>query len=318
MTSSIIILSEDKYIREALKSRLVNKFSSFYIISSSSIQEVKNFADEVILLSDFIHVIYDLTWQEESLKLEVTKLWGENKSYSFYPLNIDFNQDALFISHIVDCLNSTDSFNHKAIGKSSNYYQTPEGSLVMLFAYTTVDKREQFIKKCSSEFIDELTVRFNLMSDYKWPLTTFCSPSLEPINNKTLENGSFTKLMRDITELGISKINPIDYCIMDNLGFLNPGPFDPGDEIFNYKFDQVLDLIERIKEISSSSQIRLKSLAVVQDFRRSEAVMLAQKATSIIVLLPLDDSLNLNLINEEVNIIKKSIRSDIDFKIERI
>ncbi|MCQ2533416.1 MAG: hypothetical protein MJ172_02470 [Clostridia bacterium] len=318
MTSSIIILSQDEYIKEACKSRLKFLFSSVYIVSTSSLQDIKNMKDEVILLSDNIHIVYDNTFREEKLKSELNLLLGDNRFCSFYPLMSINNEDIVLFSQIVNQLKANLSLVDKSNPVSNDIYSPHRSNLIMLFAYTSVEKREQYISEHRSELQDELTIRLNLMSDYKWPLTTFCSPSLEAFDKKTPENGSFSKLMQTIDENGIDIINPLDYCIMDNLGFLNPGPFDSGDEIFNYKFDLLLDLLERIKKLTVTSQIPLKALAVVQDFRRSEAKMLAQKATKIVILLPSNNSLNLNLVNEEIGSIKKSINSDTEFIIEHI
>ncbi|MCQ2481874.1 MAG: hypothetical protein MJ153_00070 [Clostridia bacterium] len=317
MASAIVTVIEDRYIEKAAVDRLKVLFPNHYIFALH-LSDENGFIDyETIKIPTSIHIIFDNTKYDKSeIEDSVNNIFGNKAHILFHKLRTKESADCIYFPDIVDSVLTSE----KTI---SDFYSDPPcltdnslGRTNILFVFTSVENREKYIQEISSELLSnaEISIRLNLMPDYKWPAFTFCSPSTELKNRSEAESGSFTRLMQTIENNYNENIKILDYCSMDNIGYMNPGPFNPGDEIFNYHFDSVLKLIDSAQNQLNCSSITTNLLIVVQDYRRNEARMIAQKADNVTVLLSHDGSANQRFLTEELSLLQKSLPTATSYK----
>lgn len=317
MTSVILVITGDKYIKNAVSARLKSLFPQYYVYTASSIEQLNRIDSKIIGIADCTHLLYnDSEYTAEELIEAVTENFCTGCRIVHHPLISKSNPQCILCSEIIESITAVTSNQVNPSVSEDSPYKVPHnsGKTFMMFAFTSVAEREEYIQN-NSQFIKadcDFTVRINLMPDYKWPILTFGSSYMEQDNASDLEQGSLSKIMRTLEQEPNTPIDILSYCSMDNKGFMNPGPFDSGDEVFNYHFDTVLNLITQIKQNLKASSVSHNLLVVVQDYRRNEAKLLAKEADTVIILLSSKEYHNVSYLNEEIKSLKMSLRSDVE------
>ncbi len=317
MASAIVTIIEDRYIEKTAVDRLKVLFPNHYIFALHLFDDNGFIDSETIKIPTSIHIIFDNTRYDKSeIEDSVNNIFGNKAHIIFHKLRTKESADCIYFPDIVDSVLASEKTLINSYSDAPGFINNAFGRTNIVFVFTSVENREKYIKELTSELLSnaDITIRLNLMPDYKWPAFTFCSPSTELKNRSETEIGSFTRLMQTIENNYENNIKILDYCSMDNFGYMNPGPFNEGDEIFNYHFDSVLRLIDSAKDLLDDTSIITNLLIVVQDYRRNEARMIAQKADNIIVLLSQNSSVNQRFLTEELALLQKSLPSTTTYR----
>lgn len=263
MAFDILINTSDAYLFSLIKTQLMRVFTDAYIRMSSDSTNNN--------LSSFTTVIYDNSVVQSSPNANYIPLYSTYNNHKYIDCDV-LTEKVMELrdSQQIDVADSNSEVN-------------PRISILIPFVYPA--DREFFIENKLTSMITSncMCIRMNFV----W------GTHLTSANHSGIVSGAMTSLLNK-AKAEIKPMEILDYLTPDNQGFLNPGPTDKPDDIWDASDQAISNLLTATNQLLISENGNFDCLMVVDSYRTKDLIKFVPFAKELILLLP-----DKNLINQE-------------------
>lgn len=255
MAFTIKIYEKNEYVYGLLKKRLGSFFPDAYIVNPYSDKE-----DPEDRFIDYTKVLYD---PKDIDKEDILQ-------HTASPIRLTDD------GGVIDCARLVKMIRQK--NESPLFIQPVSGSITAVIPFVYSDVRDRFISEIGSELSGS---DYNIRLDF--------TSKLRALWRQNAGN-NMTSLLEACRSRKFKPEDILNFCNMDELGFLTPGSCKNNDDVYDLGISRSITLMNHAANLAHSNTSFINVIAILEGFRSDDLPELLSCCDSVIILLPARDT----------------------------